>query len=79
MKLPRDVSEQRLARTLIAKWGYREVNRVGTHIILQTEEPMHHRLFVPAHTSLRVGTLNAILRDVALAKNASRDEIIDLL
>jgi len=79
MKLPRDLSGQRLARTLIAKWQYRQVNRVGSHIILQTEEPQHHRLSVPDHPSLRVGTLSAILRDVARAKDVSRDEIINSL
>ena len=76
MKLPRDLSGQQLVRTLVAKWQYRQVNRVGSHIILQTEEPRHHRLSVPDHSSLRVGTLNAILRDVARAKNVSRDEIV---
>jgi predicted RNA binding protein YcfA (HicA-like mRNA interferase family) len=76
MKLPRDLSGQRLVKLLISKWQYREVNRVGSHIILQTEQPRHHRLSVPDHTSLRVGTLNAILRDVARAKDVSRDEII---
>ncbi|HEY3776915.1 MAG TPA: type II toxin-antitoxin system HicA family toxin [Rhizomicrobium sp.] len=79
MKLPRDLSGQRLVSTLIAKWQYRQVNRVGSHIILQTEEPQHHRLSVPDHASLRVGTLNAILREVARVKNVSRDEIIDSL
>jgi predicted RNA binding protein YcfA (HicA-like mRNA interferase family) len=79
VKLPRDVSGQQLVRTLIATWGYREVNRVGSHIILQTDNPVHHRLSVPAHASLRIGTLNAILRDVARAKAVSRDEIIDSL
>jgi predicted RNA binding protein YcfA (HicA-like mRNA interferase family) len=79
MKLPRDVSGERLVRILIANWGYREVNRAGSHIILQTEQPLHHRLSVPAHASLRVGTLNAILRDVARAKGVGREEIIDSL
>jgi predicted RNA binding protein YcfA (HicA-like mRNA interferase family) len=63
MKLPRDLSGQRLVKTLIAKWQCRQVNRVGSHIILQTEQRQHHRLSVPDHTPLRVGTLNAILRD----------------
>jgi predicted RNA binding protein YcfA (HicA-like mRNA interferase family) len=76
MKLPRDLSGQRLVKILIAKWQYREVHRVGSHIILQAEEPRHHRLSVPDHASLRIGTLNAILRDVARAKNVSRDAII---
>jgi hypothetical protein len=43
---------------------------------LQTDDPIHHRLSVPDHDPLRVGTLNAILRAVAQAKNVTRDEVI---
>jgi predicted RNA binding protein YcfA (HicA-like mRNA interferase family) len=62
MKLPRDISGRDLAKTLIRHWGYRQVNQVGSHIILQTKEPEHHRLSVPDHSPLRLGTLNSILR-----------------
>jgi hypothetical protein len=47
--------------------------------VLQTEQPSHHRIAVPAHKSLRIGTLNAILKAVARHKNASRDEILQSL
>ncbi len=76
MKLPRDVSGRRLAAALARSWGYREVNRVGSHIILQTDSPAHHRLSVPDHSPLRIGTLNAILKAVAQAKNVSREDIV---
>jgi predicted RNA binding protein YcfA (HicA-like mRNA interferase family) len=59
-----------------AQLGYREVNRVGSHIILQTDSPGHHRVSVPNHDPLRVGTLNAILRSVAKAKLVSREDLI---
>lgn len=76
MKLPRDMSGRDLANTLVRHWGYRRVNQVGSHIILQTEDPAHHRISIPDHSSLRVGTLNGILRAVAQAKRATRDEIV---
>ena len=76
MKLPRDLNGRDLARTLCAHWGYRQVNQVGSHIILQTEDPKHHRLSVPDHKPLRTGTLNAILRAVALAKGVDREAIL---
>jgi predicted RNA binding protein YcfA (HicA-like mRNA interferase family) len=79
MKLPGDVSGRRLAAALIRDWGYRQVNRVGSHIILQTGEPAHHRLAVPDHNALRVGTLNGILRAVARAKGVSREKIVATL
>jgi predicted RNA binding protein YcfA (HicA-like mRNA interferase family) len=76
VKLPRDVSGRSLVAALVRDWSYREVNRVGSHIILQTDEPVHHRLSVPDHHQLRIGTLNGILRAVAQAKGVSREQII---
>jgi predicted RNA binding protein YcfA (HicA-like mRNA interferase family) len=76
VKLPRDVSGRTLVAALVRNWNYRQVNQVGSHIILQTDSPTPHRLSVPDHATLRLGTLNAILRAVALAKGVSRDEII---
>jgi predicted RNA binding protein YcfA (HicA-like mRNA interferase family) len=57
--------------------GLSKVHQVGSHIILQTETPRHHRIAIPDHKPLRVGTLNAILREVAAAKNVTREDILD--
>ena len=76
MKLPRNVSGEQLAKALCKSWGYTKVYQVGSHIILQTEEPSSHRISVPSHTPLRIGTLNAILRSVAAHKDVSRKRII---
>ena len=77
MKLPRDLYGRELARILCARWGYTKVHQVGSHIILQTETPRHHRIAIPDHKSLRIGTLNAILREVAAAKNVTREDLLD--
>ena len=77
MKLPRDISGEKMVAALVRNWGYVKVNQVGSHIIVQTETPVHHRLSVPNHDRLRVGTLNAILRAVSQAKSVSRDEIVN--
>ncbi len=53
------------------------VNQVGSHIILHTDVPKHHRISIPVHKPLRAGTLNAILREVATAKGISREDILD--
>ena len=76
MKLPRDLNGRQLAQTLIRHFGYREVNRVGSHIILETDSPKHHRVSNPDHDPLRIGTLNAILCSVAEAKGIGRVEIL---
>ena len=79
MKLPRELSGRDLARALCARWAYRQVNRVGSHIVLQTETPLHHRLSIPDHKPLRIGTLNAILRQVAAAKGVTREDLLATL
>lgn len=64
---------------LCRQWAYQKVNQVGWHIILQTDVPSSHRIAIPAHDSLRIGTLNAILRAVAGHKGVSRDDILNTL
>lgn len=61
MKLPRDLSGEDLIRHLCKHWQYAKVHQVGSHVILQTEYPAHQRITIPAHSQLRIGTLNAIL------------------
>lgn len=79
MRLPRDLSGRELADALCRHWGYRQVHQIGSHIILDTNLPAHQRLAVPAHQTLRIGTLNAILRSVAEHKGVSRNALIDSL
>ena len=79
MKLPRDLSGRELADALCRHWDYHQLHQAGSHIILETATPTHHRLAVPAHQALRVGTLNSILRSVAVHKGLSRDALIDAL
>ena len=76
MKLPRDLSGAALVRHLCKQHGYRQVNQEGSHIIVQTDVPRSHRIAVPNHAPLRVGTLNAILRAVADVKGVRKDEIL---
>lgn len=76
MKLPRNLHGEELAKHLCKRWGYSKVHQVGSHIILQAEHPKSHRLAIPAHHPLKVGTLNAILADVAAHKNALKEAIL---
>lgn len=79
MKLPRDVSGRDLAKALCRDWSYRQVHQVGSHIILQTDHPLPHRISIPDHSPLRIGTFNAILRAVARIKQVSKDEVLRAL
>jgi hypothetical protein len=79
MKIPRDVSGTHLADVLCRRWQYVKVHQAGSHIILETSEPAHQRISVPAHHPLRLGTFSSILRTVAEHKGVSRDEVIETL
>ncbi len=79
MKTPRDLGGADLADCLCRRWGYERIQQQGSHIVLQTSDPSYHRIAVPAHRALRVGTLNSILRAVARHKGVGRQDIIDSL
>lgn len=76
MRLPRDLSGGDLVKILCRNWAYRRVHQVGSHVILETDEPSHHRISVPDHAVLRIGTLNAILRAVAVHKGVGRNDVL---
>ncbi len=76
MKLPRDLSGQSLIKHLSKNWGYQQVHQVGSHVILQTQQPTPHRIAIPAHNPLKIGTLNAILAAVAAHKNVAKEDIL---
>jgi predicted RNA binding protein YcfA (HicA-like mRNA interferase family) len=76
MKLPRDLSGEELVKHLSKHWGYQRVHQVGSHVILQTEQPTPHRVAVPAHAALRIGTLNSSLSAVALHKNVTKEDVL---
>ena len=76
MKLPRDLSGAELVQLLYRHSGYRPLEQEGSHVILQTEIPQHHRLSIPDHRVLRVGAVNAILRAVARAQGIEKEDIL---
>jgi predicted RNA binding protein YcfA (HicA-like mRNA interferase family) len=79
MKTPRGLGGPKLADCLCRRWGYQKVHQQGSHLVLQTSDPSPHRIAVPAHRALRVGTLNSILRAVSRHKGVARQDIIDTL
>lgn len=78
MKLPRDLTGHELARAL-GKLGYVVDRQTGSHIRLTTQKPSEHHVTVPAHDPIKVGTLNAILRDVSEHVKLDRAELLRML
>ena len=75
MRLPRDLSGHDLIR-LLQRYGYERTRQVGSHIRLESTlrgHPHHHT--VPDQHSLRLGTLSAILNDVAKYLDMERSEL----
>lgn len=78
MKLPRDLGGTELAKAL-GRVGYRIVRQSGSHLRLTTDlAPVHH-VTIPAHSSLKIGTLAAILGDVADHLKIDREELLKRL
>jgi predicted RNA binding protein YcfA (HicA-like mRNA interferase family) len=75
VRLPRDVSGAALAAAL-ARLGYAVTRQTGSHIRVTRESPTQHHVTVPNHASIKVGTLNAILRDLADTNGLSRDDLV---
>lgn len=78
MRLPRDISGEDLARRL-RSYGYEITRQTGSHIRLTTQIRGEHHLTIPNHKDLRVGTLAAILADVADHLGMSKEEVIQSL
>ncbi|GAB4295218.1 MAG: hypothetical protein Fur0025_32250 [Oscillatoriaceae cyanobacterium] len=78
MKLPRDLSGQDLVKALKIL-GYEVSHQTGSHMRLTTQYPKEHHITIPAHSPLKIGTLNAILKDVATHLNMERDELLNQL
>jgi predicted RNA binding protein YcfA (HicA-like mRNA interferase family) len=75
MRLPRDLGGFELAK-LLNQYGYRITRQTGSHLRLTTQLNREHHITIPKHADLRVGTLSAILTDVADHVGISRDELI---
>lgn len=79
MKLPRDLSGNDLAR-LLRKYGYEVTRQTGSHMRLTSNHMgSENHITIPAHTSLKVGTLAQILDVVAEYLNTSREELSRIL
>lgn len=78
MRLPRDLTGAELVRRL-STLGYRQSRQTGSHVRVTCGTPRQHHVTIPLHDPLRVGTLAAILADVAEAHGMDRDTLLERL
>jgi predicted RNA binding protein YcfA (HicA-like mRNA interferase family) len=79
LKLPRDLAGTHLAR-LLQRYGYKVTRQTGSHMRLTSVSSGHeHHVTIPAHDPLKIGTLSAIMNDVAghlgLTRRALEEEL----
>ncbi|MCW5907474.1 MAG: type II toxin-antitoxin system HicA family toxin [Chitinophagales bacterium] len=75
MKVPRDLSGSDLAK-LLKEYGYLPTRQTGSHIRLTTTENGEHHITIPNHSPIKIGTLSAILSDVAEHFGKTKDELM---
>ena len=78
MRIPRDIDGDKLA-TLLSTFEYEVTRQAGSHIRLTTSRNGEHHLTIPRHRPLRVGTLNAIVGDVAAHLGLSKEQVLKVL
>ena len=76
MRLPRNLCGRDLAGRFARHYGYAVTRMSGNYMtVTQITISGKHSVTAPAHRSLRVGTLNAIVKEVAEASGLSRRAI----
>ena len=78
-KIPRDVSGRKLAK-LLEKYGYRIKRETGSHIRLVSRfGNKEHKITLPDHYPIKIGTLNNILKDLAEYLKVGKEKLINEL
>ena len=74
MRLPRDISAGDLIKSL-QHFEYAVTRQTGSHIRLSTQQNGQHHITIPNHNPIKIGTLSAILADIAVHFNKTKEEI----
>jgi predicted RNA binding protein YcfA (HicA-like mRNA interferase family) len=75
-KVPRDVDGADLVKKL-HRLGYEQTRQTGSNIMLTCKKgAQEHHITIPAHSPLKIGTLNAILEDITSFFAIEKEELI---
>jgi predicted RNA binding protein YcfA (HicA-like mRNA interferase family) len=78
-KIRRDISGRELAK-LLGRYKYKVARESGSHIrLVSTCQQTEHRITIPDHQPIKIGTLNNILNDIAEYLKISKQELIQEL
>ena len=74
-KIPRDISGRKLAG-LLKKLGYEITRETGSHLRLESFSGQEvHRITIPNHNPIKLGTLNNILTEIAARQDIEKKEL----
>jgi predicted RNA binding protein YcfA (HicA-like mRNA interferase family) len=75
MKIPRDLSGQDLIK-YFKPYGYIVTRQSGSHLRLTTTQNGQHHITIPNHDPLKIGTLSAIIADIAEHFAKTKDQFL---
>ena len=78
MKLPRDISFEELLKVL-TKLGYEVTRQTGSHVRLTTNRKGEHHMTIPHQSTLKPGTLNATLIEIAGHFEMTKKDLLEFL
>ena len=78
-RIPRDLSGRELCK-LLEQLGYVVTRQQGSHVRIEATHPNgNRRITIPDHDSIKIGTLNSILADIAGAIGITKSELANRL
>ena len=75
MKIPRNISGVKLSK-LLTRYGFEITRQTGSHMRLTTRIRREFHITVPKHKSLKIGTLNNILSDIANYLEIDKEQLL---
>ncbi|MCJ7581848.1 MAG: type II toxin-antitoxin system HicA family toxin [Candidatus Aminicenantes bacterium] len=75
MKVPRDIRGEHLVK-LLGKYDYVVTRQTGSHIRLTRSMEEDHHITIPKHKTLKIGTLNSIIKKVGENLGKSKEEVL---
>ncbi len=79
-KTPRDISGNDLVKLLAKKFGYLVVRQKGSHIRMSlSSKKGEFHITIPNHDPLKLGMLNAILSDLSIHLDTTKEELLKKL
>jgi predicted RNA binding protein YcfA (HicA-like mRNA interferase family) len=78
MRIPRDITGYELSK-LLKIFGYEVTRQTGSHVRLTTSLKGKHHITIPNHNPIKIGTLSAILNDIANHFEITKEEAIRIL